>query len=103
MKAFLLKAVIQNHIKASRKRDDQLMQILVGVPAALGPAGNIIEIVDTLDVKGHMPASLDEGEIAAGIVESREVNDPALSETHEVSSSRLCRRAPETRLAWSQR
>ena len=96
MKAFFLSAIIQNHIKTSRKRDDQLMQILVGVPAALRATGYIIEIVDTLDVKGHMPAALDEGEIASGIVESREVNDLALGQTHEVSSSRLPCGAPDT-------
>lgn len=99
MKAFLLSAVIQNHIKTSRKRDDQLVQIFVGVPTALRATGNVIEIVNTFDVKGHMPAALDEGEIAAGIVESRKVNDLALGQTHEVSSSRLGSRAPDRWLA----
>ncbi len=95
MKAFFLSAVIQNDIKTSRKRNDQLVQILVGVPAALRATGNIIEIVNALDVKGYMPATLDEREIAPGIVESREVNDLALGQTHEVSSSRLRCGAPD--------
>lgn len=99
MKAFFLSAIIQNHIKASRKRNDQLVQIFVGVPTALGATGNIIEIVNALDVKGHMPPALDEGEIAARIVESRKVNDLALGQTHEVSSSRLGCRAPDRWLA----
>ena len=99
MKALLLSAVIQNHIKTSRKRNDKLMQIFVGVSAALGSAGNIIKIVNALDVKGHMPPAFDKGEIAAGIVESRKVNDLALGQTHEVSSSRLGCRAPDRWLA----
>ena len=99
MKAFFLSAIIQHHIKTSRKRDDQLVQIFVGVPAALRATGNIIEIVDTLDVKGHMPAALDEGEIAPGVVESREVNDLALGQAHEVSSSTLRCGTPDRRCA----
>jgi hypothetical protein len=46
-----------------------------------------------------MPPALDEGEIAARIVESRKVNDLALGQTHEVSSSRLGCRAPDRWLA----
>jgi len=87
MKALLSSAVIQNHIKTSRKRNDKLMQIFVGVPTALGAAGNIIKIVNALDVKGHMPPAFDKGEIASRISDFGKVNDLALCQAHEVSSS----------------
>jgi hypothetical protein len=46
-----------------------------------------------------MPAALDEGEIAPGVVESREVNDLALGQAHEVSSSTLRCGTPDRRCA----
>ena len=101
MKPLPLAAVIQNHIKTSRKRNDQLMQIFVGVPAALRSAGNVIKIVNALDVKGHMPAALDEGEIASRISDFGKVNDLALGQAHEVSSSTPACSTAGTRFAFS--
>ena len=89
MKALFLFAVVQNHIETSRKRNDELVQILVGVAAALGPAGNIIEVINAFDVKGYVPPAFDEGEVAAWIADFRKVNNSAFGETHELEFSRL--------------
>ena len=87
MKALFLLAVIQDHIKTSRKRDDELMQILVCVATAVGSAGNVVKIINPLDVKGHMPPALDESKIASWITDFGEVNNPAVGQTHEFRES----------------
>lgn len=68
MEAFFLSAVVQNHVETSRHRDDKLMQILVRVAAAFGPAGNVIKIIDALDFKWNMPAAFDEREISSRLI-----------------------------------
>lgn len=78
MKSLLLSAVIQNHIKTSRKRNDELVQIFVCMTAPLGSAGNVIEIINALDLKGHMPASFNERKTAPWITDFGQVNNPAL-------------------------
>jgi len=89
MEAFLLSAVVQNHVETARHRNDQLVQILVRVPAALGPAGNVIKIVNALDLEGDMPAAFDEREIASRFIDFGEINHLAFGQAHEVTSS-LC-------------
>ena len=59
MKALSLFTVIQNHIETSRERNDQLVQILVGMAAALSPAGNIVKVVNAFDFKGYVPPAFD--------------------------------------------
>ena len=78
MEALLLFAVIQNHVKTPRKRNDQLVKILVRMTAAGRSARNIVEIVDALDVKGHMPTAFNEGKIASWIADFGKINNPAL-------------------------
>jgi hypothetical protein len=78
MKALFLFAVIQNYIKTSRKRNDKLVQIFVCVTSPLGSAGNVIEIINALDLKGHMPAPFNEREVAPWITDFWEVDNPAL-------------------------
>jgi len=77
MKALFLFAVIQNHIKTSRKGNNKLVQILVCVPAAFGSAGNIVKIVDAFDLKRHMSPAFNEGKIASWITDFWKVNNPA--------------------------
>jgi hypothetical protein len=53
------------------------MQTLVGVSATLGSAGNIVEIIDALDLKGHVSFAFNEGEIASWIIDFGEVDNSA--------------------------
>ena len=78
MKALLLFAVIQNHIKTSRKRDNELVQMFVCVTTPLGSSGNVIQIINALNLKGHMPPSFNERKIAPWITDFGQVNNPAL-------------------------
>jgi hypothetical protein len=77
MKALLLLTVIQNHIKTSRKRDDQLVQVFVCVTTPLGSPGNVVEIINALDLKWNMPPAFNECEIASWIADFGQVNNPA--------------------------
>ena len=78
MKAFFLFAVIQNYIKTSRKRDNELVQMFVCVTTPLGSSGNVIKIINTLDLKGHMSPPFNEGKIAPWITDFGQVNNHAL-------------------------
>ena len=55
-----------HHIKAARHRHDERVQALVGVAAALGAARHVLQIVDPLDVEGHMHAAFDERQVGVG-------------------------------------
>lgn len=79
MKAPFLFTIIQNHVETSRKRNNQLVQVLVSMAAAGRPAWNIVEIVHALDVKWHVSAAFNEGKIAAWIADFGKINNPALS------------------------
>ena len=77
MKALFLFAVIQDHIKTSRKRNDELVQIPMCMAAALGSSWNVVKIINALDLKGHMSPAFNEREIAAWIADFGEVKNPA--------------------------
>ncbi len=78
MKALLLLTVIQNHIKTSRKRDDELTQIFVCVATPFGSAGDVIEIINAFDLEGHMAPAFNERKIAPRIADFGKVDNPAL-------------------------
>jgi hypothetical protein len=78
MKTLLLRAIVQDHIEASRKRNNKLVQIFVSMAAALGSARNVVKIINTLDVKGDMASPLNECEVAPWVADFGEVNSPAL-------------------------
>ena len=67
MHALLVLAIVQHHVKAAGHGNDELMQPLVGMPTALCPTGHVVKVIDALDVKGDVAATLDEGQVAAGI------------------------------------
>src|ERR1700730_6751906 len=59
------------------------------VPSAFGTAGNIVKIIDALDLKGYMSSTFDEGEVASWITDFWEVNNPTIIQAHEITSSAL--------------
>ena len=82
MEASLLLAIVKHDIEAARHRHDQLLQALVRMPAALGAAGNVIQVVDALDLERNMLAALDEGEVATRVGDLGEVDEVAV--THRI-------------------
>ena len=87
MKALLLFAVIQNHIKTSRKRDNELMQMFVCVTTSLGSSGNVIKIINAFNLKRYVSPTLDEGEVTSLIRDFGKVDNPAVAKTHGSTSS----------------
>ena len=78
MKALLLFAIKQNHIKTSRKRNDELVQIFVCVATPFGSAGDVIEIINAFDLEGHMAPAFNERKIAPRITDFGQLKNPAL-------------------------
>lgn len=89
MEAFSLRAVVQDDVETAGHGDDELMQIFVGMTAALGASRHVVKVINALNLERYIPATLDKREIASGIADSGEVDDLALSQTHVLSSSTL--------------
>lgn len=81
----LLHTVIDRDIKASRRSDDQLMEILVGMPSTFCASWNIVEVINTPYLEGDMAGSLYESEIPTGVLNLWKLNDLAERDVH------LCR------------
>lgn len=75
MISLFLPPIIQYDIKAAGHGHYQLTQFLMRVPSAFTAARHVIQIIDTAYFKRHVPAPFNEGEIAAGVRDSGQVND----------------------------
>ena len=53
--------IVDMDVKASRHGDQELGQFLMGVTAPFGSAGDVVEVIDSLDLERDMPPALDEG------------------------------------------
>ena len=71
MKALTAATIVDLNVEATRQRDQHLTHRLVRVTPAFSPPWNVIEVIDALDVEGDVHPALDEGEIAALIVDLR--------------------------------
>jgi hypothetical protein len=67
VEALFAVAVLHGHVEATGDGDHELMQVLVGVPAAVGAAGYVVEVVNAPDLEGDVPAVFHVGEVAARI------------------------------------
>jgi hypothetical protein len=68
--------VIEEDVEAAGEGDDELMEVFVGMAAAFGAARDVVEVVDATDWEGNVTVFLDEGEVAAGIGDFWEFDDP---------------------------
>lgn len=83
MVAFFGPTVIYDDIKATRHRDDELFEFFMGMAATFCPARNIVEVVDAFDFEGCMPVALDKGQIAAWVMDDRQIDKLAVFDRHE--------------------
>ena len=58
MKALLFPSVVQNDIETARDGDNELLQLLVRMAAALAPARDVVKIIDAFNRKGDMRPGL---------------------------------------------
>lgn len=82
MKALLFVAVINDNIEASGHGDNQLMQIFMSMPAPCRTTWHIVEVIDTLNVKGDMIVAFDECQISLCIRDFRQFHDLAVMNAH---------------------
>jgi len=95
MKTLFFKTIIQNDIKTAGHGDDQLMKRLVSMPATFGTAGDVVEIVDPINIKWDMPsAPLNKGQVTAGIGDLGKLYDPAIIQGIHSESSRYLMMRP---------
>src|SRR5688572_10730377 len=78
MNAFFIATIVKNNIETPRHGNDQLRKCLVGVPASLRPPGHVIEVIDALDLEGHMPAGFDKCQVSLRVKDLREINQSTL-------------------------
>jgi hypothetical protein len=67
MKLYLGEAIIQGDIEASGERDQHLMECFVGMTGAMGPARDVVQVVDPLYLEWDVLGPLDKGEVPARI------------------------------------
>ena len=58
------------------------MQIPMSMTATLAPAGYIVDVVDALDGKRDLPPTFDERQIASGVVDHGQIDNPAQCQRH---------------------
>ena len=73
--------IIQIDVKTPGHGDDELMQRLVSVTAPFGAAGNVIEVINALDVERDVTPAFNEREIPTRIMDDREFDELALIKT----------------------
>ena len=77
MDALLGSTIVKLNIKASRHRNNELMQSLMCMASSLGTARNVIQVVDPANIERNMVAALDKGQIAARVLNLGKIDDPA--------------------------
>lgn len=60
-----------NHIKTAANRNDELLLLMIGMPAPLCAPRHIVGPKYPIDVKGDVVLILEEGEVASGVLDSR--------------------------------
>ena len=68
-------AVVKFDVKAAGHCDHHLLKGLMSVSRARRASRHVVEIIDTLDLERQMVSSLDEREIAARVVDPRQLDD----------------------------
>jgi hypothetical protein len=78
----LINAVIENYIEAAGCCDDELLGCLERVSGSGFAAWDVVQIVDTLDLKRDLSSALDETQIATRVANPWQLDDLALLNAH---------------------
>jgi hypothetical protein len=90
MKLFSRTPIIQSNIKAARDRDQKLMALLVRMTAPHCPARYIVNVVNSPEIIGQVPATLHKGQISTVVRNLWQIYQSALFYTslfHDLSSA----------------
>src|SRR5512133_3189869 len=78
----LLLSIVEQDVEATVDGDDHGCQNPVSMARAGFPAWNIVEVINSFDVKGNVPVPLQEGEIPPMILDLGEFNQFAVIKAH---------------------
>ena len=80
-----LAPVVERHLEAARGGDDKLVALLVGVRAAAGPGGDVVQIEDAAHGKGDVHAGVHAREVALGVMVPGQRDEGAVGHGHSAS------------------
>lgn len=75
MNPLLRNAIVKDYVKAPGHRNDQLMQLLVGMTTAFSAAGDVVQVVDPTDFKRDVVPTLNESQVTPRIRNLWKLND----------------------------
>lgn len=78
-----LSTIIEDHIEATRRRNNELSESPVGMTTPLGSTRNVVEVVDPLDLKFYLSSRFDRGEIAPFVIHHRQFDHMAVGEWND--------------------
>ena len=78
MKTLPFGAVVQYDVEAAGHRDNELMERLVRVTAALGAARDVVEVIDALNRKRNVAIAFDESQIPPRVGDFRQQDNLAV-------------------------
>lgn len=67
-------AIVQNHVKAAACGDNQLTELAMGMAPACRSARNVVQVVQSLDIKRDEFAAFDNAQVATLVVSDRDIN-----------------------------
>ena len=74
--------VVDKDIEAPGSSDQELMAGLERMTRPHRAAGNVVQVENSLQCKRYVFAALNESQIAARVVDARQLNDPAIFYAH---------------------
>src|SRR4051812_21391844 len=80
-------AVVQQHVEAAGDSNDELVAALQRVPGAQGASGHVIEVEDPLNGEWNVTLRLDEGKVAALVVDLWQIDQMTILDGHGGSLS----------------
>ena len=79
MEPLSLCAIVQNYIKATRHRDDQLVKRFVPMTTPVSTTRNVVKVVHPLNFKWYVATAFDERKIAARVGDLRQQDHLAVA------------------------
>lgn len=81
--------IVQNHVKTATGRKNQLTKLAMGVPPAGRSTGNIIQIINTLDIERDQLSPFHNTQITTFIVYNRNINNLRFVPIHEINIDKM--------------
>jgi hypothetical protein len=77
MESLFVTAVVEHDVESAGDGNDELIEVFVRMASPLGASRDIVEIVDALDVKGDVVATLNKSEVPPRVRDFRQIDESA--------------------------